>query len=56
MDLVLYIFVDFNECANGVDDCHSHAQCVNNIGGYVCVCNAGFKQLKEGRLCVKDKG
>ena len=46
--------VDIDECAKDLDDCHSDAICVNNIGSFFCVCDTGFKELKEGRLCVQE--
>ena len=52
--LCIFFFVDVDECAKDLDDCHSDAVCVNNIGSFFCVCDTGFKELKEGRLCVKE--
>ena len=49
--------LDIDECANGENDCHSDAECLNDIGSFFCVCRDGFKELKEGRLCLKkDEG
>ena len=34
--------VDFDECATGLNDCHSDATCNNIEGGYTCECKSGF--------------
>lgn len=34
---------DINECQSGQHECDYNAQCLNNIGSYVCQCNPGFE-------------
>lgn len=46
---------DLDECALGEDDCHRDAICINNIGGFSCVCKADFEEFKKGRLCLKKE-
>ena len=40
---------DIDECASGVDDCHSSASCINTVGSYSCLCNDPF--TGDGRTC-----
>jgi len=45
--------VDIDECAEDKDDCgDEHMSCVNNEGGYKCICDEGFEK-NEVDACVK---
>nr|XP_021327572.1 adhesion G protein-coupled receptor E1-like [Danio rerio] len=33
---------DFNECLNTSINCGPNAECVNNEGGYACICRTGY--------------
>lgn len=35
-------FAEINECAEFVDICHKHGQCINTVGSYQCICNNGW--------------
>lgn len=41
---------DVDECASNRHDCKGSSECVNNKGGYTCVCPVGF-QIDENRSC-----
>lgn len=43
---------NINECARGVHDCHENAECIDEDGGYMCLCHAGFSG--DGRSCKKS--
>ena len=47
-------FSDINECKSGKHDCHRNAICENNPGSFSCECRIGFKQFRNGRLCLKE--
>ncbi|XP_046860220.1 fibrillin-1-like [Xenia sp. Carnegie-2017] len=49
----MFVQVDIDECAAGMDNCHRDAVCINNIGSYTC--KAGFLQYENGRLCQQEK-
>ncbi|XP_034522427.1 signal peptide, CUB and EGF-like domain-containing protein 2 isoform X4 [Ailuropoda melanoleuca] len=40
---------DVDECAQGLDDCHTNALCQNTLTSYKCSCKPGFQG--EGRQC-----
>ena len=60
------VVIDFNECAEGLDDCDHNiectttssgretcrpvASCANTDGSYQCLCNAGY--TGNGRVCT----
>ena len=35
--------MDVNECSTGQHTCSVSASCVNNLGGFDCICNEGFE-------------
>ena len=44
-------FTDIDECADSeLNICHENATCKDEIGSYLCVCNAGFEG--DGATCV----
>ena len=36
------LHTDLNECNDGIDNCHSFANCSNEIGSFSCSCNDGY--------------
>ena len=44
---------DINECALGSDDCDENAECTDNIGSFICVCNHGYSGT--GTECCKHR-
>nr|XP_019584318.1 PREDICTED: signal peptide, CUB and EGF-like domain-containing protein 2 isoform X8 [Rhinolophus sinicus] len=40
---------DVDECAQGLDDCHTNALCQNTVTSYKCSCKPGYQG--EGRQC-----
>ncbi|XP_058401937.1 signal peptide, CUB and EGF-like domain-containing protein 2 isoform X3 [Diceros bicornis minor] len=40
---------DVDECAQGLDDCHTNALCQNTLTSYKCSCKPGYRG--EGRQC-----
>ena len=35
--------LDIDECNEGTDLCDTNANCINNNGSYVCMCNSGYE-------------
>ena len=44
-----HYFTDINECAS--DPCMNGATCMDQLGGYACICPIGF----EGDECERSK-
>ena len=44
------ILLDINECTEGADGCAQ--TCTNEIGGFSCSCNSGYRLASNGRGCV----
>ena len=45
--------LDYDECANGSDECGDTATCTNTIGSYNCTCKAGFDDSTgDGKHCI----
>ncbi|XP_073237998.1 uncharacterized protein [Porites lutea] len=47
--LFLFAFIDINECVVS-NPCQNGATCVNNLGGYQCLCVPGY----QGKHCDQD--
>lgn len=41
-----------NECASGTSACHTHAECTDTIGSYVCTCLEGYEGGGGGCVAV----
>ena len=48
-----YCGTDINECSRPTHDCHAHATCDNNPGGFTCACNSGY--TGNGTSCTDVK-
>lgn len=44
------MYLDINECFDGIHVCHKYARCINTIGSYVCECADGF--VGNGKRCT----
>ncbi|XP_038045729.1 uncharacterized protein LOC119720211 isoform X2 [Patiria miniata] len=44
--------MDVDECLLSADNCHPNATCTNEVGGFNCTCNEGFKG--DGVTCIED--
>ncbi|GFO00277.1 hypothetical protein PoB_002678200 [Plakobranchus ocellatus] len=53
--------LDYNECEAKATDCSIHANCMNTLGSYLCVCKPGFvdkektheKYMLRGKICQR---
>ena len=52
MGLKLKLISDINECAEQRHLCAPGGQCRNTEGGYMCVCNRGYKLDSTGQKCI----
>ena len=43
--------VDVNECELDESPCEN-GECVNSVGGFRCVCGAGYKPSDDCRSCI----
>ena len=39
----MLFLVDIDECDRDLDNCNVNATCMNTVGSYDCMCNAGFE-------------
>lgn len=46
--------IDFDECVHEKDACSYNEVCVNEVGGYKCNCNTGFKHDPITSKCVGE--
>ena len=54
MFVILFLYIDIDECALGLDDCGLHATCVNTVGSYKCKCmDDNFPLMFEGN-CIGE--
>ena len=51
--ILLFVFLDVDECKESEDKCHSDADCTNIVGSYKCQCKKGY--LGDGLTCVKGE-
>ena len=49
LNVCLSTFTDVHECETQEDDCHEHADCMNEIGSYDCKCHLGY--VGDGVSC-----
>lgn len=40
---------DVDECLRGIHDCHTAANCVDSVGGFLCLCKPGYEG--NGTFC-----
>ena len=49
------LFVDIDECSQGLSACHPNSACVNIPGSYYCQCREGYhsnyQDNRHGALC-----
>ena len=50
---MLLLFVDIDECAEGIDGCQQ--ECTNNPGGYECSCMFAFELNADNHTCNQSK-
>ena len=43
---------DLNECEVGAFACAENEDCQDTVGGYDCVCSAGWNRTEEGSSCT----
>ena len=48
-EIVMFNFIDINECVISPSICHVNANCQNNEGSYLCSCKPGFNG--DGKTC-----
>nr|KAF6438964.1 signal peptide, CUB domain and EGF like domain containing 2 [Molossus molossus] len=57
---VLELAEDVDECAQGLDDCHTNATCQNTPSSYKCSCKPGYQgegtQCEDVNECLKNNG
>ncbi len=47
-----FSFLDRDECATGDAKCHGvAAKCINEVGGYRCACDEGYRLSVDGFSC-----
>ena len=47
--MLITVFIDVNECDEGIHNCHENANCSDVVGGFNCTCNSGF--TGSGTFC-----
>ena len=47
--IIMHAGPDVDECAMGIDNCDSNAECMNTEGSFNCTCNPGY--TGDGLLC-----
>ena len=48
--ILLYLYLDINECTTKSHSCDVNAVCQNTKGSYKCVCRAGYSG--DGKKCT----
>lgn len=41
-DYFVFFLADINECLHDINVCDANAKCLNEIGSYECICDAGY--------------
>ena len=52
--VIFHIFIDIDECAAEIDECHTNAGCTDTVGSYNCACHVGY--TGDGFNCTGNKG
>ena len=52
--VVVITYLDRDECAAELDNCHENATCNNTFGSFECTCNSGFNG--DGVNCTSKTG
>ena len=45
----IIMLTDYDECAQGENDCNENADCIDNEGDYSCECRKGY--VGDGQTC-----
>ena len=48
----MFVYIDIDECINGIHNCSSNANCTNLPGEFSCTCQSGY--FGDGVTCLAD--